>query len=83
MECQLSQNCSLCIQQGPEGQVDGEGEEEEEEAEEELPTLSEVLSGMGLGDQLSTFQKEQIDYESLVSHGMVMLPKICGHVIVM
>ena len=58
-------------QKGPEGQVDG-GEEEEGEEEEVLPTLTEVLNSMGLGDQLRTFQKEQIDYESLVSHVRVM-----------
>lgn len=63
------------IQEGPESQVDGEGErgQEAEEAEEEvLPTLTEVLNSMSLGDQLVTFQKEQIDYESLVSHVTVM-----------
>ena len=55
--------------------MDGEGErgqEEEEKEEEVLPTLTEVLNSMGLGDQLGTFQKEQIDYESLVSHVRVM-----------
>ena len=63
------------IQKRPESQVDGEGEggqEEEEEEEEVLPTLTEVLNSMSLGDQLATFQKEQIDYESLVSHVRVM-----------
>ena len=53
--------------------MDGEGEgDKEEEEEEKLPTLPEVLNSMGLGDQLGTFQKEQIDYESLVSHVKVM-----------
>ena len=54
--------------------MDGEGEggQEEEKEEEVLPTLTEVLNSMGLGDQLGAFQKEQIDYESLVSHVRVM-----------
>lgn len=39
---------------------------EKEEETEEMPLLKDVLSSMNLSDQLSAFEKEQIDYESLM-----------------
>ena len=43
-----------------------EADEGEKEDTEEIPTLVDVLSNMGLQDQMAAFEKEKIDYESLV-----------------
>ena len=56
-------------EEGEEGEGEGEEEEEEEEVETGAPTtLEATLSHLGLAELTEVFLKEQIDFDSLVSH---------------
>ena len=62
--------CFCSSQEEGEGEGEGEGQGEEGEGEDEpdlAPSLEAVLTQLGLTDLMAIFQREQVDFDSLVS----------------